>query len=439
MRIVSKRDLLKLVFGNLNRMKFRTILTSLGVVIGTLAVVLLISLGAGMQRMATEQFLKGFGDMTQIQVYPSSGGQFFGSGPMSVAEQPKKEAKLDDKAVELLKSMEHVEQVLPEVSLSVTQAKYQKYTVGLYNLIGVEPRKMKEFGFKVKKGRLLSGSKGVVLGSQVPKNIFTQSGKKVKNLALLREVFILSLQKGMENEAEMVAGRPGSLSSKRVKFKVVGILKSKGMGPEEFSAFASLKTVQKIRRQIEKGKRRKEFSMAIIKVDNINSVKAVGKRIRRMGYNVLSLDEMLKETQRAFLFIQAILGGIGSIALLVAAFGIANTMTMAIYERTKEIGIMKAIGASGRDVMQIFLTESATIGFMGGFIGTLSGYGIGKLINAALLVYYFQGKNPQEVLVTPVWLIVFAVGFATLIGLVSGIYPALRASRLSPLGALRYE
>lgn len=135
----------------------------------------------------------------------------------------------------------------------------------------------------------------------------------------------------------------------------------------------------------------------------------------------------------------------GAIALLVAAFGIANTMTMAIYERTKEIGIMKAIGATNNDVLRIFLSEAGAIGFTGGVFGVGIGWAIGQVIQlvVANMVLGSADRPPGEpvpsIVVTPVWLMGFTLVFATLVGVVSGIYPALRAAGMKPLRALRTE
>ena len=139
----------------------------------------------------------------------------------------------------------------------------------------------------------------------------------------------------------------------------------------------------------------------------------------------------------------------GAIALLVAAIGIANTMTMAIFERTKEIGIMKALGATNNDVLRIFLTEAGAIGLLGGLVGTASGWGLGKVIDFIVRQYAQSqqagqggGAADQPVMhyvISPLWLLAFALGFATLIGLISGAYPALRAASMKPLKALRTD
>ncbi|MCA9944651.1 MAG: FtsX-like permease family protein, partial [Anaerolineales bacterium] len=147
-----------------------------------------------------------------------------------------------------------------------------------------------------------------------------------------------------------------------------------------------------------------------------------------------------------FLIIQAVVGGIGGLALVVAAFGIANTMIMSIYERTREIGLMKAVGATNRDVMLIFLAEAGAIGLIGGIGGVLFGIVLGQIGGFIgqqyLLAQIAQSGGTGEVeslVYTPLWLPIFALVFAALVGVLSGIYPALRAIRLDPIAALRYE
>jgi putative ABC transport system permease protein len=176
-------------------------------------------------------------------------------------------------------------------------------------------------------------------------------------------------------------------------------------------------------------------------------VLTVEREILGQGFAAYSARSVLQSVNMVFLIIQGVFGGIGAIALIVAAFGIANTMTMAIYERTREIGLMKAVGATNRDVMSIFLAEAGAIGLLGGLGGVLLGAGLGALIDLIAGTYLAaqavqSGAAPSEtisIIHTPLWLPVFALLFSALVGVVSGIYPAMRAVSLSPVAALKYE
>jgi putative ABC transport system permease protein len=165
-----------------------------------------------------------------------------------------------------------------------------------------------------------------------------------------------------------------------------------------------------------------------------------------MGFMANTPQEFIQGVDSFFVVLQVIFGGVGAVALLVAAIGIANTMTMAILERTREIGLMKAVGATNQDVLSIFLGEAAGIGFIGGIGGILLGILIGKLINVFGAVYMagqtsgsYGSPGAGISVATPVWLVLFALLFSTFIGLLSGLYPALRAASLVPVRALKYE
>lgn len=433
---MSLRDLFSIILSNLLRMRFRTVLTVLGVLIGTSAVILMVSLGVGLQRQAFEQMGLQFGEATQLSVYPAGTMGPLGPG-MASPREPKGKIKLDNKGLNLLKSLDNVEAVMPEIELFAMDIRYKRYHAPGFPVAGIESKFLKKFDFKVKKGRLVMSSKSVLLGTQVPRNFFTASSqKRARGLDLVGERISLSFQRAPEGGGEFMMTSP---RTKEVKFKVAGILQKKG-GDRDFRIFIPFKKAERIQRQVE-GKRIKEYQTVKIKVDSPNNVKTVEKKIEKLGFNVSSLEDILRGVNQVFLLIQAILGGIGSVALIVASLGIANTMTMAIYERTREIGIMKAVGASNNDIMRIFLSEAGAIGFIGGLFGILFGFGGAKLINAALLLYYAESMQDFKggILYTPLWLLTFGLLFATAIGLISGIYPSLRAARLSPLSALRHE
>jgi len=187
------------------------------------------------------------------------------------------------------------------------------------------------------------------------------------------------------------------------------------------------------------------YGMAVVKVANVDQVIEITDQITEMGFQAYTPQSFVQGINNFYVILQVIFGGVGAIALLVAAIGIANTMAMSILERTREIGLMKAVGATNRDVWAIFLGEASGIGFIGGLGGVLIGWLAGQGINVVAIIYLAsqasqQGGAPPSVAVyTPLWLPLFALVFSTLIGLLSGLYPALRAATMIPVMALKYE
>lgn len=183
------------------------------------------------------------------------------------------------------------------------------------------------------------------------------------------------------------------------------------------------------------------YSQFIVKVDESANVEEVLETIQDMGYRAEANKEWLEEIEKEFMIIEAVLGGIGAVAMLVAAISIANTMTMSIYERTKEIGIMKVLGCGLGNIRSMFLSEAAFIGFLGGVLGIFLSYLLSFALNRlapsfAGEIDIVEGVNISQI---PPWLVLVAIAFATLIGMIAGFFPAQRATKLSPLAAIRNE
>jgi putative ABC transport system permease protein len=177
-----------------------------------------------------------------------------------------------------------------------------------------------------------------------------------------------------------------------------------------------------------------------VRVRTPNRVASVQDAIRKMGFNTFSILDATRSLRRFFAVLDLFLGIFGSLALAVAALGIVNTLVMAILERRREIGIMKAIGASDGDVKKLFLAEAAVMGLLGGALGVALGWVIGRLINAGAN-FYLRRQNlpPENLWAVPWWLVGGAIAFAIVISMISGLYPAARAAKLDPVQALRYE
>jgi len=438
-------DLLRLIFGNLSRRKARVALTAIGVVVGTAAVVILVSLAIGLQRSANEQ-LFGIGDLTQIQVSPSYGGEVMmgpgGGGGMGgdvELEQPK---LLTNSALDELRAIPGVESVTPrEYLMTGVIIKYQKLEAGV-NIIGIGTNDLADLGIEANEGGTQLGRGVVVIGVMVPQNFydpFIRPGQEPPQPPLL-----------MDQQIQMVISKwdaEGNETRKNLSLRVVGILKET-RGESDWTIYMPLEQIKLLNEWAQNRRinyNKEGYSQVIVKVSDVDQVLDISDQITQMGFQAFTPQSFVQGINSFYQVLQIIFGGVGAIALLVAAIGIANTMAMSILERTREIGLMKAVGATNRDVLAIFLGEAAGIGFIGGLGGVTVGWLAGQAINVIAIVYLAsqagqQGGVPPSVAVyTPIWLPVFALVFSTFIGMLSGLYPALRAATMIPVLALKYE
>ena len=183
------------------------------------------------------------------------------------------------------------------------------------------------------------------------------------------------------------------------------------------------------------------YDFAVVRVSDPVALTEVRKRLTEMGFGSFSIVDELEQLRTVFLILDSVLGLLGGISLLVASFGIANTMIMSILERTREIGIMKAIGAEDREIKLIFFVEAAVIGLAGGVFGTLLAWGLDGIANR--LAYRFilkpQGASYVDFFSIPPYLSAGAILFALLVSILAALYPAARAARIDPVKALRHD
>jgi putative ABC transport system permease protein len=437
-------DLISLILDNLNRRKGRVGLTAVGVIIGTAAVVILVSLAIGLQANATAQ-LAGIGDLTLINVIPTYGGEGDPGGPIiSIDGAPGNiETKLlTPDALEELRTLPGVQDVFPrEYFYGEARLKYQRLETWAGGT-GVPPGALKTMGLIAQQGDVELEKGTIVIGSNFNTTFFDPNFRPGKEPPPPPDVYNQQLR------LEIIKYDPdGNQIIKNYQVRVKGILQSNGrddwaiyMLLDDVTTYNEWVNGQRINRN------KTGYNEAVVKVDDPKNVKPVYDAILALGYQAFSPQPYVEGINSFFTILQVIFGGVGAIALLVAAIGIANTMAMAILERTREIGLMKALGATNRDILSVFLGEAAGIGFLGGLGGITVGWLVGEMLDV-LVVAYLAGQAvqqggpppPESAVITPLWLAGFALFFATIIGFLSGLYPALRAATLVPINALKYE
>lgn len=315
------------------------------------------------------------------------------------------------------------------------------------NIIGIGIDDLSILGMEMASGTFELSRGTVIMGEEVLKSFYDPASQTVDEPPLVPDlqdqVVTLELTKWSEDDSGNYFE-----TKKALKFKVAGIIRST-RSESDYSVYMSLNDVLDINAWVN-GRRfdpkKDGFDTAIVVADDRQNVLNIASQINDMGFMAYTPQKFIEGVNNYFVVLQIIFGGVGGIALLVAAIGIANTMTMAILERTREIGLMKAIGATNQDVLSIFLGESASIGFIGGIGGVLLGLLLGELINIFGSVYMagqdsgmMGGSSTGILATTPLWLILFALLFSTLIGLISGVYPAVQAASLVPVQALKNE
>jgi ABC-type antimicrobial peptide transport system permease subunit len=469
-------DLLRMSISSLRRRKLRTFLTILGVVIGTASIVVMISLGLGLQQSMYEEVEQSGGTTSITVTGKDSGGMMYGYSGMSSDEESQK--YITDDVIKELKNIDHVKSAEPVLSVSAIALK-GKYE-GYLELTGMTPEGLKALNLELEEGGKLpdpnSAQLELVYGNTVITNFYDKaSGSgywdsgELPDIDLNKDsVFLILDQDGYYQSQGAAAdfgggdvqsgGEGGTASAKTPPKKHVvsasGVLKG---GPDTYTvnSYMTFCDIDKLRTYLEKefrgraipgqpttksGKPYSKFvySSARVQADDMENVELVSDMIRAMGYNVSSNIEYIDSMKKQFAMVQAVLGGIGAVSLFVAAIGIANTMMMSIYERTKEIGVMKVIGCGLGNIRQMFLLEAAFIGLAGGVIGNLLSFLMSAAINV-LVQGSEMGMLAGRISYIPPWLVLISLGFAMLVGTAAGYFPARRAMKLSPLAAIRNE
>lgn len=472
-------DLLTMSAGSLKRRKLRAFLTILGVVIGTASIVVMISLGLGLQQSMYKQ-MELDGGTTGLTVTEKAGDGMthssYSHGTDAVGDGEKKKY-ITDETIKDFKMLEHVKSVDPVLNFSALALK-GKYE-GYIQLCGMTSEAMKRLNPELEPGGRLpdpdSSQLELLFGNMVLID-FNEKGSgggywetgQLPNIDLSKDKLFVILDQANYNQTQETSdmGSAGSdtgnsagggTAVKSPKKYVLGACGVIAGGPDTYNtnSYNVLCDVYKLKEYIQKefrgraipgqpttqsGKPYSKFvySSASIQADNMDHVEELAQTIRSMGYDVSTNVEYINGMKKTLGMAQAVLGGIGAVSLLVAAIGIANTMMMSIYERTKEIGVMKVIGCSLKNIRQLFLLEAAFIGLIGGVAGNVLSLIISGVINLLVPGVNLWGAE-GNISYIPVWLMLASMGFAVLVGMAAGYFPAVRAMKLSPLAAIRNE
>lgn len=441
-------DLLIMSLGSLWKRKVRTILTVLGVVIGTVSVVIMISLGIGMKKTMLEQ-MESYGSLKLIEVtegYDNDGGDDPTNG------------KLSEDVVAMFENMDHVESVVPllETSGYLLCGRYKCYV----NIYGADYEGMKKLDIKLSSGELPKDETELkpVYGNNVIAQFYDKKSNvypyyelgELPDIDLANDTIFLVLNTMAYDSAGQKDENGNTIKAPKKRIVECAGLMEGGVDDWSTYSYYVVVNIEALKKALKKeyknstipgqpttkkGKPYKEFFYTGVNVyaDSMENVAELQKQIKDMGYETYASAEWIDSEMKTLNTIQLVLGGIGAVSLIVAAIGIINTMMMSIYERTKEIGVMKVIGCRLRDIQLLFLMEAAFIGFIGGAIGTGISYALSPVINKALS----GGEDMMFASVIPPWLALLAVVFSTIIGMIAGFLPSLRAMRLSPLEAMR--
>jgi len=396
-------DLIRLSLENFKNRKSRVVFTILGVSVGIGAILFLVSLGYGLQQNLLEKITTKESLLT-----------------LDIAPPETRIITLNDQTLEKISQIEKVEKVSPQAIFpaQISLGKLtSETTVNLVNpdffsLSGILPDQGRVFEEKDQQ-KIVVNSSVAELFNLTPEQIL---GKKLK--------FLIFLPKETQGLTEI------EIFELKEEFEIIGVIQEGSGSPSQVY----------LKRGDLKDLPIREYQLAKVKVISNEFMEEVRERLIGMGFLVSALSDTISQANKIFRIIQVVLGIFGVIALIVAAIGLVNTMTISLLERTNEIGIMRAIGASAQDIKKLFLGESLLIGFLGG----IGGIGIGilgaEIFNGLInILARTLGGQPVNLFVYPGWFLIFIIILSSLVGLISGIFPARRAAKMNPLEALRYK
>jgi putative ABC transport system permease protein len=466
-------DLTELALRNLRESLLRNSLTTIGISVGVASLVAMLSLGIGLQQLASRRLMKS-GLFDTVVVTSRRDLRNFGRDEERSGPAPAESRILDEPTRQEIERLPNVLEAYPDIRF-ITELRYEDKPH--LTMVAALPASAKTSdAFETVQGHFFSSDTApeAVLQKAFAEELLGKTPKpgldetNVSELApplLGKELTMRYAQREAARSEPSTQGNNNvsasrdqnqtsaaySVVSREQKLKIVGIadLDPESMrGPTRARVFLPLKLAESLHvmqpadlREISQAPTGQPlYSSVSVRVKNPSQVQKVEDAIKKMGFNTFSILDASRSIQQFFKVLDVFLGIFGSLALAVAFIGIVNTLVMAILERRREIGIMKAIGASDGDIKRLFFAEAGAMGILGGIVGVALGWAIGQVINLGTNVYLKrQSFPPEHFWSVPWWLIAFAMVFSFLVSLVAGLYPAGRAAQLDPVQALRYE
>ena len=392
------KDLIILSMRSFKTNTSRTVLTVLGLGVGIGAVLFLVSLGYGLQNVILNKITTADALLT-LDVSSSS--------DLVVLDR----ARLDS-----INRLPGVAETSPVLNLS-GQIVYNNETTDALSIVIDKPF-FRLTGLNLSAGKEFSSSTAneVIISSASARIFGFNNPVEMLDKEVVVNLFVPTDTEGV------------SIVVPETNYRVVGIVNDENTS----FVYIPLLTLNNIKLPV--------YSSLKVKVTNSDQLSIVRNDIIKQGLLASSISDTIDQTKKIFHIIQIVLGVFGLIALLVSAIGMFNTMTITLLERTKEIGIMRAVGVSTGDIARLFLMESIIMGFLGGLGGIIIGFLCGKIFNFIinLLAKNFGGQA-LDLFYSPAWFVLFIVIFSTLTGFLTGLYPSNRAAKLNPLDALRYK
>jgi putative ABC transport system permease protein len=461
---MKARDLTELAGRNLREALLRNSLTTLGIAVGVASLVAMLSLGVGLQQLASKRLSRsGLFDAVFVSSRMNQRGFGRPTRPDPANASPAK--PLDAEAREKIAGLANVVEVYPEIRFP-TEIQFEGKPFST-TVAGIPSSARTDGAFDDMKGAFFSGLNvdEAILQIEFARDLSTQPDSLIgKNLTLrYAERQPLPAEPNPGRNKPDAAGStshsqeadlsPGfSIVPREKTFRIVGVVETEpatgfgGFGrgrlliPLEVAQALRITQANDLREILRGTSSKGSYDSLTVRVKGPSQVKSVEDAIQGMGFTTFSLLDATKSLRQVFAVFDLLLGIFGSLALAVASLGIINTLVMAILERRREIGILKALGAADRDIRRLFFAEAGVMGLVGGILGVALGWLIGSALTFGTNVYLRRQELPPiDLSSIPWWMVAGAIGFSVAVSLAAGIYPASRAAKLNPVEALRYE